>query len=191
MDKSGIVIAGVGGQGSLLTSRIIGEVAIKNGCDVKVSEVHGMSQRGGSVITYVKFDKTAVYSPIIDPGCADIVLSFELLEAYRCVSFLKKGGLMVVNTREVNPMPVITGAAKFPSDIIKKIEGLGIKTDAMDATLLAKQAGALVSVNIVMVGRLAKHFDFDKSIWTDTIKEIVKKDFVDINIKAFELGYGA
>ncbi len=182
-----IMIVGVGGQGTLLASRIIGKVAIKEGYDVKVSEVHGMSQRGGSVVTYVKYaDK--VYSPIIDKGEADIILAFEMLEAMRALPFLKKGGRMIANTQKINPMPVITGAAKYPEDIEEK---LAAKIDllAVDALSAAIEAGNVKSVNVVLIGILAKSTNITKQSWIDTIKETVPERFLDINLKAFELGY--
>ena len=118
-NTTNIMIVGVGGQGTLLASRILGNAVIRKGYDVKVSEVHGMSQRGGSVVTYVKFGD-AVHSPIIDKGEADIILAFECLEAYRALPWLKKGGKMIVNDQMINPMPVITGAADYPADILQK-----------------------------------------------------------------------
>ena len=182
-----IMIVGVGGQGTLLASRILGRVAIKEGYDVKVSEVHGMSQRGGSVVTYVKYgDK--VYSPIIDRGEADIILAFEILEAYRAMPYLKKGGKMIANTQKMNPMPVITGAMEYPSDIEKKLAEK-INLHAVDALSLAEQAGTIKAVNVVLIGLLAKSMDVDKSVWIETIKETVPEKFIELNLKAFELGY--
>lgn len=182
-----IMIVGVGGQGTLLASRILGNVAIKKGYDVKVSEVHGMSQRGGSVITYVKYgDK--VYSPIIDRGEADIILAFEMLEAMRALPYLKKGGQMIANTQRMNPMPVITGATEYPADIEKKLSDK-INLKAVDALSLAEKAGTIKAVNVVLIGLLAKSMNVDKQVWLDVIKETVPEKFVDLNLKAFELGY--
>lgn len=187
MNNINIMIVGVGGQGTLLASRILGRVAIKEGYDVKVSEVHGMSQRGGSVVTYVKYgDK--VYSPIIDRGEADIVLAFEILEAYRAVPYLKKGGKMIANTQKMNPMPVITGAMEYPADIEKKLAEK-INLQAVDALSLAEQAGTIKAVNVVLIGLLAKSMSVDKSVWIETIKETVPERFIELNLKAFELGY--
>ncbi|HIT85372.1 MAG TPA: indolepyruvate oxidoreductase subunit beta [Candidatus Ornithomonoglobus intestinigallinarum] len=182
-----IMIVGVGGQGTLLASRILGDVAIKMNYDVKVSEVHGMSQRGGSVVTYVKYGEK-VYSPIIDRGEADIVLAFEILEAYRALPYLKKGGKIIANTQQMNPMPVITGAMEYPSDIEKK---LAEKADlqAVDALSAAKEAGNIKAVNVVLIGLLAKSTDVAKEIWLDAIKETVPEKFLDVNLKAFEIGY--
>lgn len=183
-----IMIVGVGGQGTLLASRILGNTAIKEGYDVKVSEVHGMSQRGGSVVTYVKYgDK--VYSPIIDRGEADLILAFEMLEAMRALPYLKKGGRIIANTQHMNPMPVITGAMSYPENIEEK---LGAKVDlrAVDALALAEKAGNIKAVNVVLIGLLAKSTDVDKQVWLDVIKETVPEKLLDVNLKAFNLGYG-
>ena len=177
-----IMIVGVGGQGTLLASRIL-----KEGHDVKVSEVHGMSQRGGSVVTYVKYGEK-VYSPIIDKGEADIILAFEMLEAMRALPFLKKGGKMIANTQKMNPMPVITGAMEYPENIEKKIADK-VNLQAVDALSLAEQAGNIKAVNVVLIGLLAKSTDTDKQVWIDTIKETVPEKFLEVNLKAFELGY--
>ena len=181
------MIVGVGGQGTLLASRILGNTVISQGYDVKVSEVHGMSQRGGSVVTYVKYGDE-VYSPIIDKGCADMILAFELLEAYRALPYLKKGGKMIVNSQEIMPMPVITGAAKYPSDIAEKLsEAADVTT--VDALKLAEEAGNIKSVNVVLIGVMAKNTDIPYEIWVETIKSTVPPKFLDVNLKAFELGY--
>ena len=132
MDTKNIMIVGVGGQGSLLASKLLGRLLLDQGYDVKVSEVHGMSQRGGSVVTYVRFgDK--VYSPIIDQGEADFIISFELLEAARYTAFLKRGGRIITNTQQINPMPVITGAAAYPEDLVGQMNKAGLLVDAIDA----------------------------------------------------------
>ena len=182
-----IMIVGVGGQGTLLASRILGNTVIAEGYDVKVSEVHGMSQRGGSVVTYVKFaDK--VYSPIIDRGEADIILAFEMLEAYRAMPYLKKGGKMLVNTQKMDPMPVITGAMKYPEDIDKKLsEKVDLVT--VDALSLAKEAGNLKAVNVVLIGLMARNMDIPYEKWVNIIKTTTPEKFLDSNLKAFELGY--
>ena len=182
-----IMIVGVGGQGTLLASRILGNTVINEGYDVKVSEVHGMSQRGGSVVTYVKYGD-AVYSPIIDRGEADIILAFESLEAYRALPYLKKGGKMIINSQEINPMPVITGAAKYPENITEKIAKVA-DAKIVDAVSLAKQAGNIKAVNVVLIGVMAKSTDIAYEKWTQTIRETVPEKFVDINLKAFDLGY--
>lgn len=187
MNTVNIMIVGVGGQGTLLASRILGNCVIKEGYDVKVSEVHGMSQRGGSVVTYLKYgDK--VYSPIIDKGEADIILAFEELEALRCVSYLKKGGTIIVNTQKINPMPVIVGKAQYPDNILNKLENAG-NVIALDALSLAKDAGNIKAVNVVLIGVLAKSSAISYEKWIDAIKSTVPEKFLEINLKAFELGY--
>lgn len=182
-----IMIVGVGGQGTLLASRILGNVVINEGYDVKVSEVHGMSQRGGSVVTYVKYGD-AVYSPIIDLGEADIILAFEMLEAYRALPYLKKGGRMIANTQEIDPMPVITGAAEYPADIEKK---LAEKIDLVpvDALRLAEEAGNIKAVNVALIGVMAKSTDIPYEKWVEAVRQTVPTKFLDVNLKAFELGY--
>ena len=187
MTTKNIMIVGVGGQGTLLASRILGNTVINEGYDVKVSEVHGMSQRGGSVVTYVKYgDK--VYSPIIDRGEADIILAFELLEAYRALPYLKKGGKIIVNGQQIDPMPVITGAAEYPENIADKIaEKADIKV--IDALSLARDAGNIKAVNVVLIGVMARSTDIEYEKWIETIKSTVPEKFLDVNLKAFDLGY--
>ncbi|MBQ8588060.1 MAG: indolepyruvate oxidoreductase subunit beta [Clostridia bacterium] len=182
-----IMIVGVGGQGTLLASRILGNTVINEGYDVKVSEVHGMSQRGGSVVTYVKYGEK-VYSPIIDEGEADIILAFEMLEAYRALPYLKKGGTIIANSQNIDPMPVIIGAAEYPADIEAKIaDKADIKV--VDALSLAKEAGNIKAVNVVLIGIMAKSTDIEYDKWVETIKTTVPAKFLDVNLKAFELGY--
>ena len=182
-----IMIVGVGGQGTLLASRILGNTVVNEGYDVKVSEVHGMSQRGGSVVTYVKFgDK--VYSPIIDKGEADIILAFEMLEAYRALPFLKKGGKMLVNTQNMDPMPVITGAMEYPENIAEKLQDK-LDVTLVDALTLAEKAGNFKAVNVVLIGVMAKSTDIAYEKWIETIKTTVPPKFLDINLEAFNLGY--
>ena len=169
--------------------KLLGHLLLSEGYDVKVSEVHGMSQRGGSVVTYVRFgDK--VYSPIIDKGEADFIVSFEKLEAARYVEYLRPEGRIVVNTQEIDPMPVITGAAQYPENLIEKMEALGIKVDAMDCLSLAEEAGSSKAVNIVLMGRLSKYFDIPVEKWQKAIEECVPAKFVELNHKAFALGRG-
>ena len=184
-----IMIVGVGGQGTLLASRILGNAVISEGYDVKVSEVHGMSQRGGSVVTYVKYgDK--VYSPVIDEGEADVILAFELLEAYRALPFLKKGGKIIVNAQKIDPMPVITGAAKYPDDIEKKLSKVADVT-VVDALSLAKEAGNIKALNVALIGVMAKSSELSYERWIKTLEEVVPAKFLEVNKKAFELGYNS
>ncbi len=189
METKNIMIVGVGGQGSLLASKLLGHLLLTQGFDVKVSEVHGMSQRGGSVVTYVRFGDR-VYSPIIDAGEADFIVSFEQLEAARYLPYLKKGGRIVTNTQKIDPMPVITGAASYPEDLISKMEEKGALVDAMDCLTLAEQAGSVKAVNIVLMGRLSKYFDIPAQTWRKAIEESVPEKFRELNLKAFDLGRG-
>ena len=187
MKTKNIMIVGVGGQGTLLASKLLGKILVSKGFDVKVSEVHGMSQRGGSVVTYVRWgDK--VYSPIIDRGEADIILSFEMLEAARWTEYLAEGGTIISNTQQTNPMPVITGAAEYPPELDSKIRALGINLDCFDALSLANEAGSSKAVNLVLLGRLSNYFDFTQDEWMKAIEESVPPKFLEINKKAFELG---
>jgi len=184
------MIVGVGGQGSLLASKLLGRLLLNEGFDAKVSEVHGMSQRGGSVVTYVRYgDK--VYSPIVDVGQAEIIVSFELLEAARWLGYLAPGGQLVTNTQQIEPMPVITGAAKYPENLVDKMVSTGAKVDAFDALALAEKAGSSKAVNIVLMGRLSKYFPFPKEAWIRALKETVPEKFLELNLRAFESGTSA
>ena len=190
METKNIMIVGVGGQGSLLASKLLGHLLLTKGYDVKVSEVHGMSQRGGSVVTYVRYgDK--VYSPVIDKGEADYIVSFEQLEAARWLPYLKKDGVIVTNTQKIDPMPVITGAADYPDNLIDKLKKSGAKVDAIDCLKLANEAGSSKAVNIVLLGRLSHYFDLPKEAWLEALKANVPEKFLEMNIKAFDLGVNA
>ena len=190
METKNIMIVGVGGQGTLLASKLLGRLLLGKGFDVKVSEVHGMSQRGGSVVTYVRWGEQ-VYSPVIDKGEADCILSFELLEAARYTEYLKPGGRIIVNSQQINPMPVIAGAAVYPQNLEEKMSALGIQVDAIDALALAEQAGSSKAVNLVLMGRLARQFDFTDEEWMEAIEQSVPPKFLEMNKKAFELGLSA
>ena len=185
-----IMIVGVGGQGSLLASKMLGKLLLAQGYDVKVSEVHGMSQRGGSVVTYVRYGEH-VYSPIIEQGEADMIISFEQLEAARWLPYLKEGGKVVVSTQMIDPMPVITGAMEYPAQLEEKLRALGLRLDAMDALTLAEQAGSPKAVNLVLLGRLSRYFDFTEDEWNTAIEQSVPPKFLELNKKAFALGRGA
>ena len=187
MQTKNIMIVGVGGQGSLLASKLLGRLLLTKGYDIKVSEVHGMSQRGGSVVTYVRFGEK-VYSPVIDKGEADFVVSFELLEAARWTGYLRQGGRIITNTQQINPMPVITGAAAYPADLAQKMQEAGIQVDAFDALSLAEQAGSAKAVNIVLMGHLSRNFDFTLDEWLEAIEKSVPAKFLEMNKKAFILG---
>ena len=186
-DSINIMIVGVGGQGSLLASKLLGKIFLENGFDVKVSEVHGMSQRGGSVLTYVRVGEK-VYSPIIDEGEADYVISFEILEAARAAKFLKKDGKIISNLQEINPMPVVAGKAEYPVSLAEKMKDMGIDIDAFDALQLAEEAGSSKAVNLVLMGRLSKHFGYTEEEWIEPIEKSVPAKFLEMNKKAFRLG---
>ena len=187
MKTKNIMIVGVGGQGSLLASKLLGRLLLTKGYDIKVSEVHGMSQRGGSVVTYVRFGEK-VYSPIIDKGEADYIVSFELLEAARWTEYLKPEGKLITNTQQINPMPVITGAAEYPAELAEKMQAAGIQVDAFDALKLAEEAGSSKAVNIVLMGYLSRYFDFTLEEWMEAIEKSVPAKFLELNKKAFTLG---
>ena len=187
METKSVMIVGVGGQGSLLASRILGNVLLQQGFAVKVSEVHGMSQRGGSVVTYVKYGD-AVYSPVVEKGEADVIISFELLEAARWACCLKKGGKIVTSTQTLDPMPVITGKASYPDGIVEKLKGMGIDVTAVDALSLAEQAGSAKASNVVLMGVVSKKMDFDESVWQEALNQCVPEKFIEMNRKAFALG---
>jgi indolepyruvate ferredoxin oxidoreductase beta subunit len=183
-----ILIVGVGGQGTLLASRVLGKLAQSLGYDVKLSEVHGMAQRGGSVVTHVRFgDK--VFAPVIDESSADIILAFEKLEALRWIGRLKKNGKMFINTQEIAPMPVITGAESYPADIEERIRALVPDAVFVDALKLAEEAGTAKAVNFVLIGVLARHMDIDKNAFLDAIRATVPQKLLDVNLAAFEKGY--
>lgn len=187
METKNIMIVGVGGQGSLLASKLLGHLLLGQGYDVKVSEVHGMSQRGGSVVTYVRYGDR-VHSPVIDRGEADFIVSFELLEAARWLSYLKPDGQIVTSTQQIDPMPVITGAAAYPEDLVEKMRETGAKVDALDCLALAEEAGSSKAVNIVLMGRLSHYFDLPESAWEASLEAMVPAKFLELNRKAFALG---
>ena len=191
MATRNIMIVGVGGQGTLLASKLLGHVLLEQGYDVKVSEVHGMSQRGGSVVTYVRFGEK-VYSPVIDRGEADIIVSFENLEAARWLEYLKPGGQIITNTQEVEPMPVITGVAEYPDSLVEKMQAAGAKVDAKDFLAIAESAGSAKAVNIALLGRLSNYFpEISDEEWQKAIEVCVPQKFFELNRKAFEMGRSA
>lgn len=186
-DTKSIMIVGVGGQGTLLASRILGHAIMQHDYDVKVSEVHGMSQRGGSVVTYVKYGKE-VCAPIIDKGEADVILSFEKLEAARWLDYLKAGGKIITSVQEIDPMPVIIGNAVYPEGIVEKLKAKNIDVLPINALSAAEEAGSAKAINVVLIGVLSKYLDFEEEVWMKAIEECVPQKFLDINKKAFELG---
>ncbi|MCH5184436.1 MAG: indolepyruvate oxidoreductase subunit beta [Oscillospiraceae bacterium] len=190
MKTKNIMIVGVGGQGSLLASKLLGRLLLDRGYDVKVSEVHGMSQRGGSVVTYVRYGDR-VDSPVIDKGEADYIVSFELLEAARWLPYLKADGQIVTSTQTIDPMPVITGAAAYPEHLVEKMRAAGAKVDALDCLSLAEQAGSSKAVNIVLLGRLSHYFGVEDADWIAAMEAVVPPKFLELNKKAFALGKNA
>lgn len=188
MKTRNILIVGVGGQGTLLTSRVIGDVAINKGYDVKMSEVHGMAQRGGSVVTHVRYGEK-VYSPLVEEGSADILLAFEKLEALRWIHYLKEDGIAIVNDQKINPMPVIMGAAAYPDDTIEKIKEACKQTYVIDALKIARELGNIRVLNTVLLGILAKHLGLEKNEWEEAIERTVPPKTVELNQKAFLTGY--
>ena len=184
-----IMIVGVGGQGTLLTSRIIGRAALEMGLDVKISEVHGMAQRGGSVVTFVRFgDK--VHEPVVEEGQADVIIAFERLEALRYAHFLKKDGILVVNDARIDPMTVVIGAKEYPENILENLR-LKHELHAIDAHSAALSLGNAKVLNSVVLGFAANYIGFSKELWCETVKSTVPPKTIDINIKAFEYGYSA
>lgn len=188
MTKTNILIVGVGGQGTLLASVLLGNLALDKDYDVKLSEVHGMAQRGGSVVTHVKISEDGVNSPLIEEGDADVIIAFEELEAYRWLPYLKKGGTIYVNTQQWLPMPVVLGQAKYPGDIMGTLEEKADSVKAFDALKIAEDCGSVKAVNVVLLGAASKDLPFDEAAWIKVIEENVKPKFVELNKKAFEMG---
>ena len=186
VESKNIMIVGVGGQGSLLASRILGAAALSKGYDVKVSEVHGMSQRGGSVVTYVRYGDR-IDSPVICEGEADVILSFEQLESARWLPYLKIGGTAVSAIQRINPMPVITGAAEYPEDIIKKIKALGVNIIAEDAAAIAREAGNEKAANVALIGLAANVLGFDAETLREAVRSCVPPKALEVNLKAFDI----
>ena len=188
MAAKNIMIVGVGGQGTLLTSRILGGLAIAGGYDVKLSEVHGMAQRGGSVVTFVRYgDKVA--EPIVEEGQADVIIAFERLEALRYAHFLKKDGALIINDWRIDPMPVVIGAAEYPQGVLDALKASGANITALDALSMAMDAGSSKAVNVVLMGVLAQHMDLSRDVWDRALEETVPPKFLEMNKLAFSLGY--
>lgn len=187
MITKNIMIVGVGGQGTLLTSRILGGVILEAGFDVKLSEVHGMAQRGGSVVTFVRFGQK-VAEPIVEEGQADVLIAFERLEALRYAHYLKKDGILIINDQRIDPMPVVIGAASYPKNIIENLEKKYnvIRVDAMKE---AKRLGNQKIFNVIILGIAARHMEFTKDEWLQVIEDTVPPKTIEMNKKAFELGY--
>jgi indolepyruvate ferredoxin oxidoreductase beta subunit len=182
-----ILIVGVGGQGTILASRVLSGVIQKIGLDVKVSEIHGMAQRGGSVVTQVRYGKE-VASPIIPQGEADLILAFEKLEALRWLPFLKKNGSILINDQRIDPMPVVMGNAHYPDDALDLIRKQCSKVIVIDALQKAQKAGNLKTVNLVLLGLLSNYLEIEKELWLEVIRETVPAKFLEVNLAAFEAG---
>lgn len=191
MKQTNILIVGVGGQGTLLASVLLGNLGLFKGYDVKLSEVHGMAQRGGSVVTHVKISEGTVSSPLIEEGDADVIIAFEKLEAYRWLPYLQKGGTIYVNTQKILPMPVIMGKAKYPEHIMETLEEHAGAVKALDALSIAEECGSVKAVNVVLLGAASRDLPFDEEAWIKVIEENVKPKFVELNKKAFALGRNA
>lgn len=187
MQTKNIMIVGVGGQGTLLTSRILGGLAINAGYDVKLSEVHGMAQRGGSVVTFVRYGEK-VAEPIIEEGCADVLIAFERLEALRYAHYLKKDGALVINDQRIDPMPVVIGVAEYPENIIENLSKK-YRVLTINAMEEAKKLGNPKVFNLIVLGMAAKHMSFTKEQWFEVIEKTVPPKTIDLNKKAFEVGY--
>lgn len=185
-----ILIAGVGGQGTVLTARVLSRLLLKKGYDIKVSEIHGMSQRGGSVVTQVRFgDK--VYSPIIAPGSADDIIAFEKIEGIRALPYLKEGGAIIVNEQEINPMPVVTGKTCYPDDLNDFLDHCSAKVKRFNAHLLAMESGNAKCLNMVMLGAWAKNAGFAEEECLEVVADNVPQKFLEVNKKGFMRGYNA
>lgn len=187
MAVKNIMIVGVGGQGTLLTSRILGNLTIAGGFDVKLSEVHGMAQRGGSVVTFVRYGEK-VAEPIVEEGQADVIIAFERLEALRYAHFLKKDGVLIVNDWRIDPMPVVIGAAEYPEHILEDLEKEH-KVYKVIATEESRKLGNPRVFNLIVLGVAARHMDFTKEQWYEVIEKTVPPKTVEINKKAFDVGY--
>ncbi|MEG0829884.1 MAG: indolepyruvate oxidoreductase subunit beta [Anaerovoracaceae bacterium] len=189
MQDINILIVGVGGQGTLLASVLLGNIALEEGYDVKLAEVHGMAQRGGSVVTHVRISENKVSSPLIEEGGADVIVAFEELEAYRWISYLKKGGDIFINEQQIKPMPVIMGQADYPENIVEFLRKNAGSVTAFDALKIATECGNAKAVNIVLLGAMAKKLSFSRETWIKQIENTVKPKFVELNKIAFTKGY--
>ena len=182
-----IMIVGVGGQGTLLTSRIIGKVALDSGYDVKISEVHGMAQRGGSVVTFVRYGEK-VFEPVCEEGQTDVIIAFERLEALRYAHFLKKDGVLIINDCKIEPMTVVIGAKEYPSDIIETLAKTH-NVSSIDGQKIALELGNSKVLNSVVLGFASKSIGFDKDAWLKVIENTVPPKTIEINKNAFLMGY--
>jgi len=185
--KWDILVAGVGGQGIILATEVISEAAMLSGYDVKKADVHGMAQRGGSVVSTVRFSDR-VYSPLVKYGDADVLLGFELLEGYRNINYVKGDGVVIINTQKINPMPVASGREKYPDFIEDRVKETGRRAILVDALNMAKELGDIRAVNIIMIGALSKVIDIKEDVWKKAIEKYIKPKYIELNMKAFEKG---
>jgi len=190
MRTQNILLVGVGGQGTILAAKILAEVAVLQGLDVKMSEVHGMAQRGGSVVTHVRMGEK-VYSPLVEEGEADYIVAFEKLEALRWAHYLREGGSIVVNDQRIDPMTVITGQAPYPPEILETLQAGAECVVVIDALQLAREVGSIKAVNVVLLGALARAMPIENEQWLEAIHRIVPAKTLELNLKAFAAGFAA
>ena len=188
MATKNILLTGVGGQGTILAAKMLTIGLMESGYDVKMSEIHGMSQRGGDVISQVRYSKDEVYSPVIEKGTADIVVSFEKMEALRCLDYIKADGAVVINDEEIPSMSVMSGEEEYAEDIIEEIQKTVKKVTVLKASEMATDLGNVKAANVILLGALVKAMGLDDIDWNDIIKKNVKEKFVDLNLKAFQVG---
>ncbi|OEH86948.1 indolepyruvate oxidoreductase subunit beta [Desulfuribacillus stibiiarsenatis] len=188
MDTLNILLVGVGGQGTILASKLMSQVAIDADYDVKMSEIKGMSQRGGSVVTQVRIGDS-ISSPTIDKGEADFIAAFELLEGYRWAEYLKPNGKIFISNQVIEPMPVIMGIAQYPNEVIQTLDNLGVAVKSINALEMAMECGTPKAANVVLMGYLAKQLPIEKSIWEKALEKIIPSRFLELNKLAFEKGY--
>ncbi|AWB10769.1 indolepyruvate ferredoxin oxidoreductase beta subunit [Thermodesulfobium acidiphilum] len=187
MDKIDFLFVGVGGQGVLTASRLISHVGFKSGYDVKLTEVHGMAQRGGSVESAVRFARK-VRSPLLSKGEVDFLVAFECMEAARYLEYLRPDGKLLVSDEMLPPLPVISGKTEYPLNIMDRIKDLGFDFDLVDALKLAKDVGNPKTINIIMIGLLSKYLDIPEDLWMESIKEFLPEKLHEINLRAFTVG---
>jgi len=187
-EQGNIHFCGVGGQGILLASELTAHALLAAGFDAKKSEVHGMAQRGGSVEAHLRFGKTRVYSPLIEPGTVDIMLAFEMMEAVRYLPFLNKKSTVIVNTQKIAPPVVATGKIPYPDHCLDAITQQGISLVPVDAFAIARKVGNLKAVNVALVGVLSRYLPIDEATWVEVIKKRLPAKILDVNLKAFQEG---
>ncbi len=183
-----ILLTGVGGQGTITAAKMLTQGLLEQGYDVKMSEIHGMSQRGGSVTSQVKYSKEGVMSPVIEKGTADIIISFEEMEALRNLDYLRDGGKVVVNEVRIPSMTVLTGEEDYPDDVIETIRSLVPDVTSFDATAIAEELGNPRAANVILLGALVAAMDLNDIDWEEIIRKNIKPQFVELNLKAFEKG---